>query len=109
MKTALPKITEAQFLRQVEQLAKLRGWRTFHTRPAMTAKGRWLTAVSGSGVGFPDLLLVRGEVLLFVELKVGKNKPTADQLEWLDALQGAGVRAEVWRPEMWQDIEKRLM
>lgn len=80
-----PKVTEAQFQRQVLQLAVLTGWRTAHFRPAQNSRGEWRTAVAGDGKGFPDLVLVR-ETVLFVELKVGRNKLTTDQVEWRDAL-----------------------
>jgi hypothetical protein len=55
----LPTITEAEFLAQVLQLAKLCGWLTAHFRPAKTAHG-WRTAVQGDGAGWPDLVLLRG-------------------------------------------------
>jgi hypothetical protein len=59
MRPRVPPITEAAFLRQVLDLAKLRGWRTAHFRPAQTSRG-WRTAVQGDGAGFPDLVGRRG-------------------------------------------------
>lgn len=100
-------ITETEFLAQVLQLAKLRGWRTLHIRPGRTARG-WRTPVQGDGVGFPDLLLIRGAVLIVAELKVGKNQTTPEQKEWLRAfLPFAKVR--VWTPADWEQIERELM
>jgi len=93
--TGKPKITEAQFQRQVLQLAKFTGWRTAHFRPAQNSQGQWRTAVAGDGKGFPDLVLVR-ERVLFVELKVGKNRLTPDQVAWRDALQAAGANWHLW-------------
>ncbi|MBQ1047785.1 VRR-NUC domain-containing protein [Micromonospora sp. C51] len=48
--------------------------------------------------GFPDLVIVGPGGVLFVELKSEAGKTTADQEKWLAALNGAGVRAELWRP-----------
>jgi hypothetical protein len=78
-KLRLPGITESEFLDQVLQYAKLRGWRSAHFRPAKTIDG-WRTPVSGDGKGFPDLLLVRGDRVIVAELKVGKNKLTLEQI-----------------------------
>lgn len=98
-------ITEAEFTRQVIQFAQLHRWTTAHFRPAMTQSGRWVTAVQGDGRGFPDLVLVRDRVVV-AELKVGKNKPTDEQREWLRKFAAADVAAFVWRPEDWPEIER---
>jgi len=101
-------ISEADFTRQVLDLARLLGWRTAHFRPGMMRSGKWVTPVQGDGKGFPDLVLVRGPVLLFVELKVGRNKITFEQGMWLAAFKRAGQRALLWTPADWPDIEKVL-
>ena len=100
--------TEAGFTKAVIDLAKVNGWLTAHFRPAMTRAGKWITAVQGDGKGFPDLVLVRGTRLIFAELKVGKNKPTPEQFEWLARLMGAGAECYIWRPEQWDEIVARL-
>lgn len=99
--------SEAQFTAQVIALARLHRWRVAHFRPARTTRG-WRTAVSGDGAGFPDLVLVRGGVILVVELKVGRNTTTADQDAWLAAFRAAGVQAFVWRPADWDAIVATL-
>jgi hypothetical protein len=106
----LPGITEAEFTKQVIQYAKLHGWKTAHFRPALSQSGKWMTAVQGDGKGFPDLVLVRSGELIFAELKVGKNKETAEQREWIDAINTStrGVRAYIWRPDQWGFIETIL-
>lgn len=103
----LPNIKEAEFLRQVIQLAKLCRWLVAHFRPARTDRG-WRTAVQGDGVGWPDLALVRGPRFLVAELKCGKNKTTPEQEAWLNAFQGAGIPAFVWYPEDWETIKEVL-
>ena len=95
-------VTEADFLGQVIDLARLLGYRVAHFRPAMTARG-WRTPVSGDGAGFPDLVLVgRGRVIA-AELKREVGAVTADQQAWLDAFAAAGIEAFVWRP---RDLER---
>jgi len=99
-------MTEAEFLSQVIQLARLYHWRVSHFRPGRTARGGWRTAVQGDA-GFPDLVLVRERVVM-AELKVGRNKTTPEQDAWLRAFNEAGVLAVVWRPEDWNEIREIL-
>jgi len=101
------KVSEAQFQRQVLQLAKLCGWRTAHFRSGLDRRGNWQTAVAGDGKGFPDLVLVR-ERVLFVELKVNGNKLAPDQVAWRDALTHAGANWHHWTPDGWHLIEQTL-
>jgi len=94
-----PPLTEAQWQRQVTQLAELFGWTWAHFRPAMTSKG-WRTPVSGPmGAGFPDLVLVRGGRLIFAELKRQAAVLSIDQQRVVTALsQVDEISAYVWRP-----------
>ena len=64
--------------------AELHGWLVHHGRPARTNAG-WRTAVSGN-VGFPDLVLARNGVVLFLELKSERGRLTPDQTGWLEHL-----------------------
>jgi hypothetical protein len=100
-------ITEAEFLEQILEYAALRGWKRAHFRPARTAKG-WRTAVQGDGKGFPDLVLLRRGVQIVAELKVGRNKTTPEQDEWLAAFDAAGASCFVWYPENWGEILRVL-
>lgn len=81
-----PRLTEAQFLRQVTELATLRGWLYVHFRPAMTTKG-WRTPVSGPlGAGWPDLVLLRQRRLIFAELKAERGRLSEQQASVMEAL-----------------------
>jgi hypothetical protein len=91
-------VLEADFQSQVLQLAGILRWRRAHFRPGLNRRGEWRTAVAGDGSGFPDLILVRGERVLAVELKSERGRTTPEQEEWLAAFAGAGVEACVWRP-----------
>lgn len=99
--------TEAEFLAQVLAFARLHGWRVHHQRPGLTRGGRWVSAVQGD-VGFPDAILVRAGRLIVCELKVGRNKPTAEQEQWLADFRSAGVPAYLWYPSQWPEIESVL-
>lgn len=100
------KVDERAFQSAVTDLATATGWRWCHHRPAWTQKG-WKTALSGSP-GWVDLVLVRGDRALFVELKAIDGRLTADQRLWLAALRAAGLDARCWRPSDWAEIEEAL-
>jgi hypothetical protein len=120
-------ISEAEFLKQVLELARVRGWFSAHFRPGRTASGGWRTAVQGNGAGFPDLVLVRlagpgpgserksGYVIIFAELKRSpKEKLRPDQIDWMEAIGVAAdycdgaVLSTVWTPADWPAIERSL-
>lgn len=94
-------MTEAQLLAAVIDLARLYAWRCLHIRPAMSRHG-WRTPLQGDGVGWPDLLLIRAERVLAVELKSDRGSLTPDQAAWLDVLYTAGVETALWRRRDWQ-------
>lgn len=100
--------TEKDFTAQVIQLARTLGWKVLHMRPAMSRNGRWATHVQGDGVGFPDLLMVRGRRRLSAELKVGNKRLEPAQEEWLGALSAADIPAYVWRPADFDHIAEIL-
>lgn len=103
----MPKISESEFLDQVIALAHVYRWFCVHFRPARTADG-WRTAVSGDGKGWPDVFAVSGSQRWAAELKVGKNKPTGEQTEWLKRLETAGIPAYLWTEIDWPEIESVL-
>ncbi len=91
------KLTEKEFQAQVIQLAKLRGWMVYHTHDSRR-----------STAGFPDLVLVRPPLLIFVEVKLIGKYPSSAQQTWLNALLAANQHASVWRPSDWPEIERIL-
>jgi hypothetical protein len=102
--TQVPDITEAEFQGQVVELATMLGWSWAHFRPAKTSRG-WRVPVSGPlGAGWPDLVLVRDERLIFAELKRStSNRPSPDQVMVLTLLAGA-AETYVWTPADFEDI-----
>ena len=86
-------ITERQFMEQVKELAALCQMRWYHTHDSRR-----------SDPGFPDVVMVRGERLIFAELKAEKGRVSAAQTFWLDALRATGAEVYVWRPSDWETI-----
>ena len=102
-------MSEADLQKNVISLARAQGWLVAHFRPGMTKRGNWVTAVQGDGAGFPDLVLVKDQVI-YVELKAELGKLTNQQKTWMSRLSDAGEKIFVWRPSHWMNgtIEKVL-
>jgi hypothetical protein len=49
-------LAERDFQARVVALARLTGWRVYHSRPAQYGNGRWHTPLQGDA-GLPDLIL----------------------------------------------------
>lgn len=105
--TTRPHETEAGFQRAVIELARLYGWRVAHFRPAQTGKG-WRTPVQADGAGFPDLLMCRGGRIIAAELKAERGRVSAEQIDWLAALEAAGCETFVFRPRDWERVVELL-
>lgn len=85
---------EKDWQQAVMDLARLRGWLCYHTHDSRRSEP-----------GFPDLVMVRGDRVLYRELKREGNKPTAEQRRWIDALWDAGQDVAVWTlPRDWDDV-----
>ena len=82
------KMTEKQLQDAVIDLAKWNGWRYYHTYDSRK-----------SVVGFPDLVLVRGERLIFAEVKSDGGKATQEQLNWLGDLHKTAAEVYLWWPK----------
>jgi hypothetical protein len=94
------RLTEGQLQQTLIEAARLYGWRVNHIRPARTEQG-WRTPVQGD-VGFPDLVLARGGVVLFRELKSDRGRIGPGQAEWAEAI---GDAYRIWRPA---DLDEAL-
>ena len=91
-------MTEKQFQSQVQTVAKLNGWMCCHTYDSRR-----------SAQGFPDLVMVRGQEVLFVELKTDRGRVSHHQRAWLSALENVErIRCDLWRPADWERIVKTL-
>ena len=92
-------MTERQLQDAVVELARLLGWRLFHTFDSRKSEA-----------GFPDLCLVRRGRLIFAELKTEVGVASQSQTAWLEDLSRTPAEVFIWRPEHWTsgEIERRL-
>ena len=95
-------MSENDLLRGTLDLCRGLHWRTFHVRPGRTAMS-WRTAVSGDGVGWPDIFAVKASRSIAIELKVGRGRLTHAQADWLEALRAAGVECHVFTEHDYPD------
>lgn len=103
-------ITEDMLLRAVIEMAQRLGWMAHHARPAPTRSGGYATPIAGNR-GFPDLVLARAGVVLFVELKSESGRYGLGQVAWANAIDPPDrtpedtdqVRYYLWRPSDWLD------
>ena len=102
-----PPVSEASFQSAVIDLARLCGWRVahFHDSRRQVSWNKWVG--DADAAGFPDLVMVRGEELMFVELKTDTGRLTKPQAAWMADLFRVAVCC-VWRPADWPEIERRL-
>ena len=76
---------EAQFAKQIWELAMMTGWSGYHTRDSRKSKP-----------GFPDYVFWR-ERVIFVEVKGDKTPVMAEQDAVLTGLRYAGAEVYLWR------------
>lgn len=98
-------VTEKEWQRSIETTAEMWGWLVFHDNDSRRNKR-----------GLPDLIAVRGSVVLFAELKIGDAPLRPEQKTWLARLREAeaqadgGVVVKEWRfPDSWDDVIRTLM
>jgi len=99
-RTNVPRVTERVFQAQVEQYARMMGWLVSHAFLSIK-----------SVAGFPDLLCLRGGVMVVAELKSLTGKTTEAQEQWLFSFRAVpGARVFLWRPDddSWAAIEREL-
>ena len=89
-------MTEAQFQQQIIAMARLLGWRVYHTHDSRRSEP-----------GFPDLTLVRDRIV-FLEVKTETGRLSPEQADWIAAINAAGGAALVVRPSMWDEIVHAL-
>ena len=103
--------SEASFQSRVVKTAHHLGWRTFAVRrsAAVSAKtGKVVSYVTSEG--WPDLVLVKGNKIIFWELKSDRGEIEQEQHEWLTALEAVETVHQVGcvRPRDFDLIEATL-
>lgn len=118
--------SEAEFQKQVINIAVQYNWLVYHVPPAMVNPERWVTPTVGHA-GFPDLVLVapfqaqtppgkplhpprpnRKGGIIFAELKSRTGRVSINQQAWGDRLTEQGGEYYVWRPKDMPAIVARL-
>lgn len=90
--------TEKEFQARVRAEAEDAGWKVYAVYDSRKTPAGW-----------PDLTLVRGNRLMFWELKrEKKSKVSAAQIEWLTALGNAGAETKIYRPSDIEEMMERL-
>jgi hypothetical protein len=83
-------MTEAELQAQILDLCKHMGLLAYHTYDSRR-----------SVPGFPDLVIVGKDHMLYRELKTDRGRVSEEQDLWLEALHHVGADAKVWRPRDW--------
>jgi len=103
---------EAVLLRQVMAYAHMRGWHCWHDRATNGPRRCYSCGIflrqPRNAPGFPDLVLVRRPQVIIAELKAEGEKPSSQQVDWLDELRACGIDTYVWRPSDWAAIQEIL-
>jgi hypothetical protein len=82
----------------LEEHLRAAGWRFYHA---------WNSPHSAPG--FPDVIALRGDRVLVAEIKTAKGRVSADQRQWLEGFQCAGIPAYLWRlPADWAEVGRVL-
>lgn len=90
--------SEAEFQREVVTLAEALGWLVYHTYDSRR-----------SNPGFPDLILIKRDVMIVAELKALKGTLSREQVRWLDSFRATKSKMVAeWRPTDWVAIEQAL-
>lgn len=106
-------MSEKEFQRLVIEAAQINGWYVAHFRTAQAKSGNYITPVQADGAGFPDLVLVKNERLIFAELKAERGRMSAAQSTWFHKLGKVAfgcnkIGVVIWHPSDLDDIIRIL-
>ena len=101
---AFRSISERDWQNQVIRYAIDLGWKHYHAPDNRPVNGRIQKVVAG----FPDLVLVKGERLIFAELKRELGTVSEAQTLWLAALEATGSECYIWRPSQMREVKEIL-
>lgn len=80
-------MSEAALQAQVVSLMNHLNWWNFHAYDSRRSRA-----------GLPDLVAIRGQRIIYRELKTARGRLSAEQREVIEMLTAAGADVAVWRP-----------
>lgn len=86
-------LSEEDFQHTIVLALEALGYRTYHTHDSRR-----------SDPGYPDITAVGCGRLLHIEVKVGRNRPSQEQLAWLHDLADNGFESYLVYPKDWDDL-----
>jgi hypothetical protein len=101
------KRNESDYQREIVAYAKLKNWAVVHFTK-LYHRGRWFTPAAIDGKGFPDLILVRDERILFIEVKTDTGRLTNEQILWRKRILRCGLSFIVARPSTYEEVKTIL-
>ena len=107
MLPAKPVLSEMEWQMKVVRYAVQHGWDWLHIPRSRVGKV-WLTRAEGTlAKGWFDLLLIRGSVVIGVELKAANGKLRPDQITVHQRCIRA-IASYVWFPGDWDEVQSVL-
>ena len=102
---------ELNLQRLVALDASTNGWIAEHYESKKLLLPNGMYADSGVPVGYPDLTLyVAPGIVCFVELKVNKNKPSKEQLEFQSRMRSRGYISEIiYSMQEWEGVKTLII
>ena len=105
--SAFEAVTESDLMESIMQYAELKGWAYMHAYDSRRVKCYHPDMPEAKG-GFPDLMLIRDNRLLFVEVKAEWGRLTVRQERWADSIRKAQIECAIVRPSNWDEFRKVL-
>ncbi len=105
-------VSESIFQTDVIKIARDLGYEVYHHTTAGTRcrkcgeysnRGRIVTSK-----GFPDLVLIRPDRLIYAELKSRTGKQAPEQKHWQALLEANGAEYHLWKPENLDELIEEL-
>ena len=89
------KVAEADLQNLIRSQLQLSGYAVFRCNvgSVKTDDGRWFS--TGLPKGFSDLMAVKNGRIYFIEVKVKPNKPTPEQVEFIESMRDMGCGAGI--------------
>ncbi len=96
-------MTEKELTKLLQKTLKQTGWLGAHFHDSRREIKPNVFIGDLSAKGFPDIVAIKKNRLLVVELKSETGKLREQQPEWLDAFSDVGAEVFLWRPTHWKN------